>query len=499
MFPSHRSTVKGVKSCGNIFGMQQQQQQQQAGGGQDDGKSESSSLSNRSLCGGTGGEAFSTVRSSIDATKQPPPPELRNLSNKFRMSINKQAMLAASSDDDTVNGLVQDGPARLEENKFESNLERFFDQARAKRASKSKRCYNLADVCHLTREVMEAVVDDGFTKCFQSKDPPAWNWNIYLWPMWLLGVVIRYGILFPFRLLCLLLGFLVFLVMYFFVRTFTKDPALRASRQRWLFSFLAGAFVFSWSGVIKYHGVRPRHTPNQVFCANHTSMIDIIVLLQMNSYAIVGQRHEGFVGYMQGLLSCLGCIWFNRSEISDRHMVTERIKEHVAKPDANPLLLFPEGTCVNNRYAVMFKKGAFELGATVIPVAIKYNKAFVDAFWNSRKQSFLEHLVHLMTRWAVVCDVYFLEPQHIQEGETAVQFAERVKVMICERANLVNVPWDGYLKYMRPNPRFLEAQQSHFAERLKRVLEEPPISVPPYPVPPFFAPELLLRRRRRSV
>ena len=33
-----------------------------------------------------------------------------------------------------------------------------------------------------------------------------------------------------------------------------------------------------------------------------------------------------------------------------------RLKEHVAAPDSNPLLIFPEGTCVNNEYTVMFKK-----------------------------------------------------------------------------------------------------------------------------------------------
>jgi len=32
----------------------------------------------------------------------------------------------------------------------------------------------------------------------------------------------------------------------------------------------------------------------------------------------------------------------------------------------------------------MFKRGAFEMDAVVHPVAIKYNKIFVDAFWNSR-------------------------------------------------------------------------------------------------------------------
>lgn len=72
------------------------------------------------------------------------------------------------------------------------------------------------------------------------------------------------------------------------------------------------------------------------------------------------------------------------------------MKAHVAAPDTTPLLIFPEGTCVNNEYCVMFKRGAFDLGATVCPVAIKYNKIFVDAFWNSRRQSFTNHLVCLI-------------------------------------------------------------------------------------------------------
>lgn len=44
-------------------------------------------------------------------------------------------------------------------------------------------------------------------------------------------------------------------------------------------------------------------------------------------------------------LSCAGAV-----------AVTSRLKNHVNDPDANPLLIFPEGTCVNNEYTVMFKK-----------------------------------------------------------------------------------------------------------------------------------------------
>ena len=53
--------------------------------------------------------------------------------------------------------------------------------------------------------------------------------------------------------------------------------------------------------------------------------------------------------------------------------------------------------------------------------------------------------VKLMTSWAVVCDVYFLEPQSQQPGETAAQFAERVQQLIAARAKLVVAPWDGCL------------------------------------------------------
>ena len=81
------------------------------------------------------------------------------------------------------------------------------------------------------------------------------------------------------------------------------------------------------------------------------------------------------------------------AQVKDRAIVAERMKAHVQAADTTPLLIFPEGTCVNNEYCVMFKRGAFDLGATVCPVAIKYNKIFVDAFWNSKRQSFTAHLV----------------------------------------------------------------------------------------------------------
>lgn len=180
---------------------------------------------------------------------------------------------------------------------------------------------------------------------------------------------------------------------------------------------LASAFVASWSGVIRFHGLRPRPRPGEpagVFVANHSSMIDFILLLQSHPYAVVGQKHVGWVGFLQDtLLSSLNCVWFDRGEGKDKKAAAERLRAHVRDP-ANaitPALLFPEGTCVNNEYVVQFKKFVFELGVPINPIAIKYNKVFVDAYWNSRQESFSAHLYRLMTSWAVVVDVWFLDPQ----------------------------------------------------------------------------------------
>ncbi|KAJ7539338.1 hypothetical protein O6H91_11G087600 [Diphasiastrum complanatum] len=246
---------------------------------------------------------------------------------------------------------------------------------------------NLLDISPILNEAASAIIDDSFTRCFKSNPPERWNWNIYLFPLWCLGVVIRYGILFPVRLLLLTGGWLIFLACFYPVHNLLKDhDKLRRKLERGLVEFLCGAFVASWTGVIKYHGPRPTSRPKQVFVANHTSMIDFIILEQTTAFACIMQKHPGWVGWLQTLpLDSLGCIMFNRNEAQDRLLVAKKLREHVENPESNPLLIFPEGTCVNNEYVVMFKKGAFELGCTVYPIAMKYNKIFVDAFWNSRK------------------------------------------------------------------------------------------------------------------
>lgn len=118
---------------------------------------------------------------------------------------------------------------------------------------------------------------------------------------------------------------------------------------------------------------------------------------------------------------------FNRNEKNDRSIISQKMKAHVTNTKNVPLLIFPEGTCVNNEYTLLFHKGAFELDSVVVPVAVKYNKSSADAYWSSKNQTFTQHIVYLMTRWSLVADVWYLEPQSLAANETSSDFANRVK------------------------------------------------------------------------
>jgi glycerol-3-phosphate O-acyltransferase 3/4 len=239
---------------------------------------------------------------------------------------------------------------------------------------------------------------------------------------------------------------------------------------RRLIQMLCSVFVMSWSGVIRFHGVRPVAKPGKppgIFVANHSSMIDFIVLQQSHNYAVVGQKHTGWIAFFQDrILGVLDCIWFDRSDTDNKALVANRLEEHAHDPARVPILVFPEGTCVNNKYVIMFRKTVFDLDVPINPIAIRYNDVFIPGYWNSRRVSFAGHLMALMTSWAVVCDVWYMDPMTRREGESAIDFAKRVQNAIARRGGLKAVDWDGYMKYWSPSARFIRGRRRMCAEYL---------------------------------
>lgn len=320
----------------------------------------------------------------------------------------------------------------------------------------------------------QALSHDEFSRCFEPKPTIQPSDHLLYW-LYLLGMGIRYGVLFPVRLLAFLLATILFLLTL---------PALFLLRDGRLIAIVfrtyCKAWLFAFSAIIRHHGRKPSPQEPHLFVANHTSFIDYFLLSSRGApHATVAQVHGGIFGWFQRhALALNGSLFFNRSEHKDRLAVARKMQRHIdGGTPYSPLIIFPEGTCVNNESTVLFHKGAFELDGLICPVAIKYNKRLLDPYWNSREQTFTQHALYLMTRWLMIADVWWLPPQRRAPGETAIQFAERVKALISETAGLKNLSWDGYMKncmQSKDQEKMRRSSQAHYVTVLRRRLTPGP-------------------------
>nr|XP_020748559.1 glycerol-3-phosphate acyltransferase 3 isoform X6 [Odocoileus virginianus texanus] len=328
-----------------------------------------------------------------------------------------------------------------------------------------------------THQGLEAIVEDEVTQRFSSEELVSWNLltrtNVnfqYISPrltmVWVLGVIVRYCVLLPLRLTLAFIGISLFVIGTTLVGQLPRS-SLKNLLSEVVHLTCCRICVRALSGTIHYHNRQYRPQKGGICVANHTSPIDVLILTTDGCYTMVGQVHGGLMGIIQrAMVKACPHVWFERSEMKDRHLVIKRLKEHIAHKKELPILIFPEGTCINNTSVMMFKKGSFEIGGTIHPVAIKYNPQFGDAFWNSSKYNMVSYLLRVMTSWAIVCDVWYMPPMTREEGEDAVQFANRVKSAIAVQGGLTELPWDGGLKRAKVKDTFKEEQQKNYSKMI---------------------------------
>ncbi|XP_041368490.1 glycerol-3-phosphate acyltransferase 4-like isoform X2 [Gigantopelta aegis] len=324
---------------------------------------------------------------------------------------------------------------------------------------------------------MEAIIEDEVTTRFSAEELSSWNlltrtdcgYQFISWRLtflWGIGFFVRYFILLPFRFVLMSFGIVWLITCTAFIG-YLPPGKMKRQLNQYVSLMCARILARAISAMVVFHD-RQNMVKHGICVANHTSPIDVIILSCDNCYALVGQAQGGLFGVLQRALGrATHHVWFERSELKDRHLVAERLREHVENVNKLPMLIFPEGTCINNTSVMMFKKGSFEISSTIYPVAIKYDARFGDAFWNSSKHGMIGHFLYIMTSWAVVCDVWYLPPMTRLDGEDAVEFANRVKGEIARKGGLVDLEWDGQLKRSQPKSSFLEKQQKFYSQMLK--------------------------------
>uniref|UniRef100_A0A8C7GLA9 Glycerol-3-phosphate acyltransferase 3 n=1 Tax=Oncorhynchus kisutch TaxID=8019 RepID=A0A8C7GLA9_ONCKI len=302
--------------------------------------------------------------------------------------------------------------------------------------------FALSDSFYFYIKGLESIVDDQVTQRFSSEELVSWNLltrtnhnfhyiSLRLTIIWGLGVIIRYCVLFPLRITLAIIG-LTWLVIGTTLVGFLPNKRLKNWLSELVHLMCYRICARGLSATIQYHNKENKPQKGGICVANHTSPIDIVILANDGCYAMVGQSHGGLMGVIQrSMVRSCPHVWFERSEMRDRNAVTSRLRAHVAAKTNLPILIFPEGTCINNTSVMMFKKGSFEIGGTIYPVAIKYDPRFGDAFWNSAKYNMVNYLLRMMTSWAIVVNVWYLPPMTRRVGCHTVYFWNQKK-MCCE-------------------------------------------------------------------
>nr|KAF6427595.1 glycerol-3-phosphate acyltransferase 4 [Rousettus aegyptiacus] len=322
-----------------------------------------------------------------------------------------------------TNGIIAKDPTSLEEEIKEIR------RSGSSKALDNTPEFELSDIFYFCRKGMETIMDDEVTKRFSAEELESWNLlsrtnynfqyiSLRLTVLWGLGVLIRYCFLLPLRI----------------------------------------ALAFTGIGLLVVGTTVVGYLPNgrfKEFLSKHVHLM---------CYRICVRALTAIITYHDR--KACPHVWFERSEVKDRHLVAKRLTEHVQDKSKLPILIFPEGTCINNTSVMMFKKGSFEIGATVYPVAIKYDPQFGDAFWNSSKYGMVTYLLRMMTSWAIVCSVWYLPPMTRETDEDAVQFANRVKSAIARQGGLVDLLWDGGLKREKVKDTFKEEQQKLYSKMI---------------------------------
>lgn len=240
------------------------------------------------------------------------------------------------------------------------------------------------DVLHELKNGISAIIDDNVTKRFVAEDLANWNLlkrtkdlsgkeNNKILVFYCIGFLFRYLFLLPIRIcLTVLALFSMFICANLLkLKIIPSDREMKTS----LNLFISRLICRALGTIINFHNPQNQPKNGGICVANHTTVLDIFVMMSDRSFSIIGQSHPGLIGWFQKNINMfMSNIWFDRSDENDRSAVTKAMIDHVNdKENLDPILIFPEGTCINNTSVMMFKKGSFEIDTVFYPVAIKYN------------------------------------------------------------------------------------------------------------------------------
>lgn len=155
----------------------------------------------------------------------------------------------------------------------------------------------MANCLDYVKSGVEAIIEDDVTSRFEAEELKNWNlltrtncyYEFISWRLsfiWVCGFFVRYIVLMPTRVFTCFLG-----VMWLTLCTALVGCMSEGENKRWMVQRVSvqcfGLLSSALSAVINYHNIENRPAGSGICVANHTSPIDVLVLMQDNCYSLV--------------------------------------------------------------------------------------------------------------------------------------------------------------------------------------------------------------------
>lgn len=209
---------------------------------------------------------------------------------------------------------------------------------------------------------------------------------------------------------------------------------------------LAGNLIFVSLGFycIRVYGHPASVDEVKIVAGNHICAIETLILFfQANMPSFISRVENLAIPGFKAVSQATRSILVNRDAATSRKQTMEAICERAKSkdPEANRIMLFPEGTCNNQRALFTFKRGAFEPGEPVQLVAFAFPYKHFNVCWNGRAaggNDFFDFFLRLVCQFVNHAEVRFLPVYYpsAAERDNAELYAAHAQRMIAHVARL---------------------------------------------------------------
>ena len=238
----------------------------------------------------------------------------------------------------------------------------------------------------------------------------------------------------------------------------------REKNPRWFavchfVTYYSGMMMLAMLGIyrLNVYGEQAPRDKVKLLLGNHICVVEVVILWLLTAFPSFVSRIENLnVPLFPGLAKASQAILVDRSQQASRGMTMKEIQRRAKDPNAAQLMIFPEGTCDNQKALFKFKRGAFEPGEAVQPVCTKFVYAHFNPAWTGRASGgndIGDLLLRMFSQFVNRVDIVFLpvyQPSPEERADAAL-YAQNVQNAM---ANVLQIPtseasFDDYLAAAR--------------------------------------------------